>query len=65
MVEIYKSETFDGVPKFVIEDNFMFIGLSSYKIAKNMGYNVQKEEEIKLETILILLNTREMIEWFE
>ena len=65
MVEIYKSETFDEVPKFVIEDNFMFIGLSSYKIAKNMGYNVQKEEEIKLETILILLNTREMIEWFE
>ena len=43
----------------------MFIGLSYYKIAKKMGYNVQKEEEIKLETILSLLNTREMIEWIE
>lgn len=65
MVEIYKSENFYGVPKFVIEDNFMFIKLTYNKINKNIDYNVPSEDKIKLRTILSLINTREMIEYIE
>lgn len=65
MVEIYKSENFDGVPKYVIQGDFMFIELAYNKINKNIDYNVQSEDEIKLRTILSWLNTREMIKYIE
>lgn len=65
MIEIYKSENFDGVPKYVIQDDFMYIELASNKINKNIDYNVPSEDEIKLRTILSWINTREMIEYIE
>ena len=63
MTESYKTETFDDIPIFVIEDNYMSIDLISDKIDRSIGKTIPLEDNRKLYTIISWLNTKEMIEW--
>ena len=60
---IYKTENIEGVPVYVIENNYIRIQLTSNKIEKNMLRKIGRYDYKHLDTIAKMLTNKDILEW--
>ena len=60
-VDIYKTEDIEGVPVYVVEDNYIRVQLTSNRIDKNMIRKISRHDYIQLETVAELVTNKDII----
>ena len=59
--DIYKTENLDGVPVYVVENNYIRIQLTSNKIEKNMLRKIGRYDSKQLDTIAKLVTNKDIL----
>ena len=60
-VDIYKTENIDGVPVYVVENNYIMVQLTSNKIEKNMLRKIGRYDHKHLEVIAELVTNKDIL----
>ena len=60
--DIYKTENIEGVPVYVIENNYIRLQLTSNKIEKNMIRKIGRYDYKQLDTIAKMLTNKDILE---
>ena len=60
---IYKTENINGVPVYVVENNYIRLQLTSNKIDKNMLRKIGRYDSKQLDTISKMLTNKDILEW--
>ena len=63
LTDIYKTENLDGVPVYVVENNYIRVQLTSNKIERNMLRKIGRYDYKHLDTIAKLVTNKDIIEW--
>ena len=58
---IYKTENIEGVPVYVVENNYIRIQLESYKIDNNMNRKISKYDSKQLDTIADMVTNKDIL----
>lgn len=61
--DIYKTENIDGVPVYVVENNYIRLQLTSNKIDKNILRKIGRYDYKQLDTIAKMLTNKDILEW--
>ena len=61
--DIYKTENIDGVPVYVVENNYIRLQLTSNKIDGNMLRKIGRYDYKHLDTIAKLVTNKDILEW--
>ena len=61
-VDIYKIENIEGVPVYVIEDNYIRVQLESNKIDNNMNRKISKYDSKQLDTIAEWVTNKDILD---
>ena len=61
-VDIYKTENLEGVPVYVVEDNYIRIQLTSPNIESNMIRKIGHYDYKQLDTIAKMVTDKDIIE---
>ena len=59
--EIYKTENLNGVPVYVVENNYIMVQLTSNKIEKNMLRKIGRYDFKHLDTIAKLVTNKDIL----
>lgn len=59
--DIYKTENIDGVPVYVIEDNYIRIQLTSDRIDRNILRKISRYDYKHLDTIAKLVTNKDIL----
>ena len=59
--DIYKTENIDGVPVYVVENNYIRIQLKSNKIDRNMLRKIGRYDHKQLDTIATLVTNKDIL----
>lgn len=59
--DIYKTENIDGVPVYVVENNYIRLQLESNKIDKNMIRKLCRYDYKQLDTIAQILTNKDVL----
>ena len=62
-VDIYKTENLEGVPVYVVENNYIRIQLTSNKIDGNTLRKIGRYDYKNLDTIAKMLTNKDILEW--
>ena len=62
-IDIYKTENLEGVPVYVIENNYIRIQLTSKNIDANMLRKIGRYDYKQLDTIANLVTNKDILEW--
>ena len=62
-IDIYKTENIDGVPVYVIENNYLRLQLTSKNIDDNMLRKISRYDYKHLETLAKLVTNKDILEW--
>ena len=60
--DIYKTENIEGVPVYVVENNYIRVQLTSNKIEKNMLRKIGRYDYKHLDTIAKMVTDKDIIE---
>ena len=60
--DIYKTENIDGVPVYVVENNYIRVQLTSNKIDRNILRKISKYDYKQLDTIAKLVTDKDILE---
>ena len=60
---IYKTENIEGVPVYVIENNYIRVQLTSNIIDSNILRKISRYDYKHLEKIANMLNNKDILEW--
>ena len=60
--DIYKTENLDGVPVYVIEDNYIRVQLTSNRIGSNILRKISRYDYKHLDTIAKLVTNKDVLE---
>ena len=63
VTDIYKTENLNGVPVYVVENNYIRVQLTSNKIEKNMLRKIGRYDFKHLDTIAKMLTNKDILEW--
>ena len=63
ITDIYKTENIEGVPVYVVENNYIRVQLTSDKIDKNMLRKIGRYDHKQLEKISKLVTNKDILEW--
>ena len=61
LTDIYKTENIEGVPVYVIENNYIRIQLTSEHIEKNICRNIGRYDYKHLDTIAKMLTNKDIL----
>ena len=61
--DIYKTENIDGVPVYVVENNYIRIQLKSNKIDRNMFRKIGRYDYKQLDTIAKMVTNKDILNW--
>ena len=61
--DIYKTENINGVPVYVVENNYIRVQLTSNKIDENMLRKIGRYDSKQLDTIAKMLTNKDILEW--
>ena len=59
--DIYKTENIDGLPVYVVENNYLRVQLTSDKIDRNIVRNISKYDYKHLDTIAKLVTNKDIL----
>lgn len=59
--DIYKTENLDGVPVYVIENDYIMLQLTSKRIDNNMLRKIGRYDSKQLDTIAKMLNNKDVL----
>ena len=62
-IDIYKTENLDGVPVYVVENNYIRVQLTSKNIDSNMIRKIGRYDYKHLDTIAKLVTNKDILEW--
>ena len=62
-VDIYKTENIEGVPVYVVENNYIRLQLKSNNIDKNMFRKIGRYDSKQLDKIAKMLTNKDILEW--
>ena len=60
-VDIYKTENIEGVPVYVIEDNYLRVQLTSEHIERNILRKISKYDYKQLDTLAKLVTNKDIL----
>ena len=61
--DIYKTENLNGVPVYVVENNYIMVQLTSKNIDSNILRKISRYDYKHLNTIAKLLTNKDILEW--
>ena len=61
--DIYKTEKIDGVPVYVLENNYIRLQLTSNSIEKNMLRKIGRYDYKHIDTLAKLVTNKDILEW--
>ena len=61
-IDIYKTENIEGVPVYVVEDNYIRIQLTSKRIDRNMLRKISRYDYKHLDTIAKRVTNKDILE---
>ena len=62
-IDIYKTENINGVPVYVVENNYIRLQLESNNIDKNILRKIGRYDYKHLDTIAKMLTNKDILEW--
>lgn len=60
--DIYKTENIEGVPVYVVENNYIRLQLTSNTIDTNMNRKISKYDSRQLDTIAEMVTNKDILE---
>ena len=60
-IDIYKTENIDGVPVYVVENNYIRVQLTSNKIEKNMLIKIGRYDYKHLDTLAKMVTDKDIL----
>ena len=63
LTDIYKTENIDGVPVYVVENNYIRLQLTSKNIDDNMLRKISRYDYKHLDTLAKLVTNKDILEW--
>ena len=63
LTDIYKTENINGVPVYVIENNYIRLQLTSKNIDDNMLRKISRYDYKHLDTLANLVTNKDILEW--
>ena len=61
--DIYKTENIEGVPVYVVENNYIRVQLTSKNIDSNILRKISRYDYKNLDTIAKMLTNKDILEW--
>ena len=61
--DIYKTENIDGVPVYVVENNYIRVQLTSKNIDSNILRKISRYDYKHLDTIANMVTNKDILEW--
>ena len=63
VADIYKTENIEGVPVYVVENNYIRLQLTSNMIDRNILRKISRYDYKNLDTIAKLVTNKDILEW--
>ena len=63
LTDIYKTENIDGVPVYVVENNYIRVQLTSNRIDRNILRKISRYDYKHLDTIAKLVTNKDILAW--
>ena len=62
-IDIYKTENLDGVPVYVVENNYLRVQLTSEHIDRNILRKISRYDYKHLDNLAKLVTNKDILEW--
>ena len=63
VTDIYKTENIEGVPVYVVENNYIRVQLTSNRIDRNLLRKISRYDSKQLDKIAKILTNKDILEW--
>ena len=63
LTDIYKTENIEGVPVYVVENNYLRLQLTSNRIDSNILRKISRYDYKHLDTLAELVTNKDILEW--